>query len=106
MDFKDSLFVRSCPHPLDGFLDQMIHIAMLRYCCFFRRALGKIQYLKDGAVKGDEIFFDQIIAGFNILIHRHLKQIADAVVTVKRKPVAVCCQNKEKIQLLLPWVQI
>ena len=60
--------------------------------------------MKDAAIKGDEIFFDQIISGFNILIQRHLKQVADAVVTVKRKPVPVRGQDKEKIQLLLAWV--
>jgi hypothetical protein len=82
----------------------MIQISGVR-CCLFRWRLGKIEYLKDGAVKLDEIFLDEIIASLNILIQRHLKQAADSVVTVKGKPVPVCCQDKKKIELLLPWGQ-
>jgi hypothetical protein len=60
--------------------------------------------LKDGAVKVDQIFFYQSVSGLKVLIHGHLQQAADRIVTVKRKPVSVACQHKKKVQEQLVWI--
>jgi hypothetical protein len=39
---------------------------------------GQIQNLKQGAVKGDEIFSDQAVSGLDILIKADLKKGANA----------------------------
>ena len=54
--------------------------------------------MKEAAVKGDQIFFDQGVAGLKIPIDGHFKQAADRIAAVKGKPVSVARQHKEKVQ--------
>ncbi|MFH0783731.1 MAG: hypothetical protein V2B20_17495 [Pseudomonadota bacterium] len=54
--------------------------------------------LKKVAVKGNQVFFYQLVADNNIVIHRKTEQRADLVVVVIGKSLAISHKYQEKIQ--------
>jgi hypothetical protein len=53
------------------------------------RAFRQIQHLKQGTVKGNQIFPDQAVSGLNILIKADLKKGANGVIGVKGQTKAI-----------------
>ncbi len=54
--------------------------------------------LKKGAVKGNQVFFYQLVTDNNIVIYRKTEQRADLVIVVIGKTLAVGHKHQEKIQ--------
>ena len=61
---------------------------------FFRQR----QDLKEVAIKGNEVLFNQAIAGHYVVIEREAKQGTQFIVAVVRQTVAVCHQNEQDIE--------
>ena len=54
--------------------------------------------LKKGAVKGNQIFFYQLVSDNNIVIYRKTEQRADLVIVVIGKSLAISHKHQKKIQ--------
>jgi hypothetical protein len=80
-------------------LDQILDLIAV----FFHRrglfgSLGQVEYLKEGPVKGDQIFPDQAVSGSDVFIEAELEQAADGVIGIIGQTVAVRDETKEKVQ--------
>lgn len=54
--------------------------------------------LKKGAIKGNQVFFYQLVTGNDIVFYRETEQRADLVIVVIGKSLAVGHQHQEKVQ--------
>jgi hypothetical protein len=54
--------------------------------------------LKNGSVKSDQIFFDQTVSGFQILIDAEAKQRANGIAAIKGQAITISGQYQKQIQ--------
>src|SRR5262249_10790918 len=57
--------------------------------------------LKAGAVEGDEIFGEQPVARFDVVVEDHLEDGSDAVARIEADAVPVRGEDEEQVQTLL-----
>jgi hypothetical protein len=59
---------------------------------------GQVEHLKQGPIKGDQVFSDEGVPGPKVVVYRELEQRTNGVVGVKGKTLAVGDQDQEKVQ--------
>jgi len=57
--------------------------------CGLYGAFRQIQDLKQGPVKGDQIFVDKAVSSFYIVLHTELEMGADQVIGIEREAVTI-----------------
>ena len=70
-------------------------------CGFFRQ----LEYLKEGAIKGDQVFLDKAVPGGKVFIDAELQQRADGIIGVKGKPIAIRDKHEEEVHKELLLIQ-
>ena len=59
---------------------------------------GQCKDLEESAVKGDEVFLDKGISGFQVLVEGQLQEGADGIIGVKGDPIAIGCQDQKEVE--------
>jgi hypothetical protein len=54
--------------------------------------------LEQGSIKSDQIFPDEPISGFDVIVRRKLEQGTNGLIGIEGQTMAVRDQNKEKVQ--------
>jgi hypothetical protein len=66
---------------------------------------GQGEHLEKLSVKGDEIFFQELISGLKVIFHGNPEQRADFVITIEREPIPVSRQDQKEIEEQLLMVE-